>query len=275
MPFIVAAYISSRVVQSKANDFPVGSIIYGHFGWRTHTIVNTLAKNADLFAPYILPAFGELPASLGLGVLGMTGNTAYFGFLRICQPKSGDIVVVSGAAGAVGSVVGQIAKIKGCTVIGIAGTDEKCKWLTGHLGFDHAINYKTADIAVSLKSYAPDGVDCYFDNVGGRISSIVLSQMKLFGRIAVCGGISAYNSTGETLVPAVQNLFIAKQLSMQGFVVTRYADVWLEGLSELTKWVQEGRIKYHETVTEGFENMPKALVGMLRGENIGKAIVTA
>lgn len=203
----------------------------------------------------------------------MPGNTAYFGFLKICQPKSGDVVVVSGGAGAVGSIVGQIAKIKGCTVIGIAGTEEKCKWLTNTLGLDFAINYKTADIAESLKAYAPDGVDCYFDNVGGRISSIVLTQMKLFGRISVCGGISSYNSTGDTLVPAVQNLFVAKQLSMQGFLVPRYADVWFEGLSELTKWVQEGRIKYNETVTEGFENMPNALVGMLRGDNMGKAIV--
>lgn len=147
----------------------------------------------------MLPAFDKLPLSLGVGILGMPGNTAYFGFLEICQPKAGETVVVSGAAGAVGSVVGQIAKLKGCRVIGFAGSDEKCQWLTNELGFDHAINYKKSDHRLALSKAAPNGVDCYFDNVGGELSSTVIQQMNLFGRVSVCGSISSYNGPTDEL----------------------------------------------------------------------------
>lgn len=195
--------------------------------------------------------------------------------MNICKPKAGETVVVTGAAGAVGSIVGQIAKIKGCKVIGFAGDDEKVRWLKEEGGFDHVINYKTADNRKALREAAPDGVDCYFDNVGGELSSVILSQMKDYGRIAVCGSISSYNTNVQDWpkVPILQPLFVFKQLSMEGFLVWRYVDQWLEGITALYKWVQEGKIKYQETTTDGFENLPQALIDVLRGKNHGKAIV--
>lgn len=180
----------AKVIESKHTKFPAGSYVFGDFGWRTHTVVN---PDSEGQRPYKLPDMGAIPRSLGIGYLGMPGNTAYFGLLEICQPKAGETVVVTGAAGAVGSLVGQIAKIKGCHVIGLAGSDEKCDWLTGELGFDKAINYKAGNVRAALKAAAPNGIDCYFDNVGGELSSIVINQMNLFGRISVCGSISSYN----------------------------------------------------------------------------------
>lgn len=205
----------------------------------------------------------------------MPGNTAYFGFLEICKPKPGDVVVVTGAAGAVGSLVGQLAKLKGCKVIGFAGNDEKCNWLKTELGFDHVINYKTANVSDALHAAAPNGVDCYFDNVGGELSSLIFRQMREYGRISICGSISSYNVPVDQWpkVPILQPLFVMKQLTMEGFQVWRYADQWLEGISVLADWVKSGKIKYHETVTQGFENTPQALIDMLRGKNTGKAIV--
>ena len=221
---------------------------------------------------YILPDCDGHPTSLGLGVLGMPGNTAYFGLLELCQPKAGETVVVTGAAGAVGSLVGQIAKIKGCKVIGFAGSDDKCRWLENEYGFDKAINYKSSNLYKQFKEATPDGVDCYFDNVGGEVSSMIFSRMNDYGRIAVCGAISSYNSDIPK-VPAVQTMFVFKQLKMQGFLVWSWSNRWMEGITELSKWVQEGKIKYNETITEGFENTPQAFIEMLRGKNYGKAIV--
>lgn len=263
-------------MESKHKKFSKGAFVCGPYGWRTHTIFNP-DEEKEQFPSYVLPEYGKLPLSLGVGHLGMPGNTAYFGFLELCKPEAGEVVVVSGAAGAVGSVVGQIAKLKGCTVIGVAGSDDKCKWLEEELGFDHAINYKTADIESELNQAAPDGVDCYFDNVGGEISSIVISKMRVKGRITVCGTISTYNTpmTEWPKMPMLQPIFNAKQLKMEGFVVRDYTDRWFEGLSQLQKWVEDGKIKYHETVTEGFENMPQAFIQMLAGENFGKAVVEA
>lgn len=205
----------------------------------------------------------------------MPGNTAYFGFLDICQPKRGEVVVVSGAAGAVGSLVGQIAKIIGCTVIGIAGSDGKCEWLTKEMGFDYAINYKTASIDEELKRVAPDGVDCYFDNVGGETSTIVLSRMRLFGRVSVCGSTSSYNLPMNEWpkMPIFQPLLIHKQLSMQGFLFTRFLTKWFDGIGQMKMWTEQGKLKYRETITNGFENMPQALIDMLDGKNYGKAVV--
>lgn len=224
-----------------------------------------------------MPPFGDLPLSLGVGNIGMPGLTAYFGFMDICDPKEGDVVVISSAAGAVGSLVGQIAKLKGCKVIGIAGTDEKCEWLKDELEFDHVINYKTESVEEMLNEHAPDGVDCYFDNVGGEITSTVFNRMRENGRIAICGAISVYNSpfdewpTTPILLPA----FTLKQLTMRGFIVKRYSDRFGEGMMQLLQWSGEGSIKYRETVTEGFENMPQAFIEMLEGECFGKAIVKA
>lgn len=210
---------------------------------------------------------------MALGALGMPGNTAYFGFLEICRPEAGETVVVTGAAGAVGSLVGQIAKIKGCKVVGFAGSDDKCKWLVDELGFDKVINYKKGNIMEkSLKEAAPEGVDCFFDNVGGELSSIILHQMNLYGRASVCGGISAYNDQ-KVLVPAPQVQINMQQLEVIGFVCHRWVDRWMEGINQMLQWIREGKIKYHETITLGFENTPKAFLEMLRGKSSGKAIV--
>lgn len=254
-----------------------------------------------MIPPYLLPSLGTLPLSLALGIskrllrshcrlklvihffacfvalgqLGSTGNTAYFGFLDVCQPKAGEVVVVSGAGGAVGNVVGQIAKIKRCKVIGITGSDEKCAWLTNELGFDHAVNYKTDSVSDKLKEFAPDGVDCYFDNVGGEISANVLDQMRLYGRVSVCGTISTYNvpMSEWPKVPMLQPIILLKRLTIKGFHVSSYYDKWFDGINQMKQWTEEGKIKYHETVTDGFENMPQAFIDMLQGKNTGKAIV--
>jgi len=265
----------AKVLESKNANYKVGDNVYGHFGWRSHTIFNPSTSAADMLLTYVLPSFGELPLSLGVGAIGMPGNTAYFGFLEICEPKIGETCVVSGAAGAVGSLVGQIAKIKGCTVIGIAGSDDKCDWLKNELGFDHVINYKTENVAVALRTVAPDGVDCYFDNVGGEMSSIVLNQMNLFGRVSCCGSISGYNydATDRPKVSSVQPAIVGKQLKVEGFIVNRWNNRWMEGLRQMLKWIKEGKLQYNETVTDGFENMPLAFIEMLQGKNVGKAVV--
>ena len=262
-----------RVLESKNPEFPEGSTVFGQFGWRTHTVVNP--SELKMKAPqdcYILPDCPNHPSSLGVGYLGMPGNTAYFGFLDLCEPKAGGTVVVTGAAGAVGTLVGQLAKMKGMRAVGFAGSDEKCAWLEKELGFDKAINYKSPNLYKQYKDATPKGVDCYFDNVGGEISSMIYSRMNDYGRIAVCGAISSYNSEIPK-VPAVQTAFVFKQLKMQGFLVWRWNDRWMEGITEISKWIQEGKIKYHETITEGFENTPQAFIEMLRGKNFGKAIV--
>lgn len=205
----------------------------------------------------------------------MPGNTAYFGFLELCEPKPGETLVVSTAAGAVGSLVGQIGKLKGLRVVGITGSQEKCDWIVNDLGFDAAINYKTDNIDEELKKAAPNGVDCYFDNVGGEISSIVINQMNTFGRISVCGSITVYNSTMDAYpkLPILQPTFVFKQLRMEGFIVARWNQRWMEGITEMYGWIQDEKIKYRETVTEGFENIPQAFIEMLLGSNIGKAVV--
>lgn len=166
----------------------------------------------------------------------MPGNSTYFGFLEICTPKEGETVVVTGAAGAVGSLVGQIAKLKGCRVVGFTGSDEKCKWLEDELGFDKAINYKSGDVTKELKEAAPKDVDCYFDNVDGELSSTIIQQMNVFGRISVCGAISGYNDQ-QVLVPPAQKFFVFNQLKMEGFLFNRWANRWLEGLTEIAQWI--------------------------------------
>ncbi|KAG8225118.1 hypothetical protein J437_LFUL006141 [Ladona fulva] len=197
--------------------------------------------------PYMRPYSARYP--LGTTMIGsqVAENTAYFGLLELCQPKAGETVVVTGAAGAVGSIVGQIARIKGCKVIGFAGSDSKCKWLKDELAFDAAFNYKECSVAKALQESAPNGVDCYFDNVSENIIHI------------------------STTV--IQMSLVAKQLKMEGFLVHRWANRWDEGINQLLEWVQEGKIKYRETISEGFDNMPAAFIGMLRGDNVGKAVV--
>jgi len=263
----------AKVIDSKNDKYPKGSYVVGSIGWRKHSIPKAVLFGVADLDP--LPDLGDLPRSYALGACGMPGFTAYFGFLKLCQPKEGETVVVTGAAGAVGSLVGQIAKIRGCRVIGFAGTEEKCKWIKS-LGYDAAINYKTCpDIDAALKAAAPKGVDCYFDNVGGMLSYRIRNQMNLYGRVSLCGSISSYNNkAGEVSnVPNPEMIIVGKQLKLEGFIVTRWWDQRPEAVQQMAAWIREGRIKVQETVTEGFQNLPKAFIGMLKGENTGKAIV--
>ncbi|XP_008558227.1 prostaglandin reductase 1 [Microplitis demolitor] len=266
----------AKIIESKDPNYPVGKKIFASLGWRTHSIVNVNVSDDILKSkPYILTDFGDLPSSLGLGVLGMPGNTAYFGLMEICKPKSGETLVVSGAAGAVGSHVGQLGKNLDLKVIGIAGSDAKCKWITEDLGFDSAINYKTQNVADELKKLAPKGIDCYFDNVGGEISSTVIYQMNEFGRVSVCGSISAYNADPNNLPKCtlIQPAVVPRQLKIEGFIVSRWNDRWNEGIVKNLELIRQKKLVYRETVTEGFDKMVDAFVSMLRGGNIGKAVV--
>ncbi|CAH1645375.1 unnamed protein product [Spodoptera littoralis] len=261
------------VEDSKDPRYPVGTRVVSHKGWCDYCVINTNDPNAGPTGqPYKLPNLKGLSNSLGVGAVGMPGLTAYFGFLEICQPKAGETVVVTGAAGAVGSLVGQIAKIKGCKVIGFAGSDDKVKWLE-EIGFDKAINYKTADIAAALKEAAPKGVDCYFDNVGGELSSTIINQMNDFGRVSVCGAISAYNDSNLPKATILQPALVFKQLKIEGFLVWRWFHRQSEAFADLIKWIQNGDLKPREHITTGFDNIFNAFVGMLNGDNSGKAVI--
>ncbi|NXX78042.1 PTGR1 reductase, partial [Urocolius indicus] len=258
----------ARIIESKNPAFTVGTFVVANSGWRTHFISD--GKDLQLL-PSSWPE--SLPRSLALGTVGMPGLTAYFGLREVCKVKPGDTLLVNAAAGAVGSVVGQLAKIGGCKVVGSAGSDEKVAYLK-NIGFDEAFNYKTVpSLDEALRKASPDGYDCYFDNVGGEFTSVAINQMKKYGRIAVCGAISQYNDTVPQKGPHLQFPLLFKELRMEGFIVTRWNHRREEGLKALLKWVVEGKVKFHEQVTEGFENMPKAFIGMLKGENLGKAIV--
>ncbi|NWS27908.1 PTGR1 reductase, partial [Polioptila caerulea] len=258
----------ARIIESKNPAFAVGAFVVGDSGWRTHFISD--GKKLQLL-PSNWPE--SLPRSLALGTVGMPGLTAYFGLLEVCKMKPGETVLVNAAAGAVGSVVGQLAKIGGCKVVGSAGSDDKVAYLK-KIGFDEAFNYKTVkSLDEALRKASPDGYDCFFDNVGGEFASVAISQMKKYGRIAICGAISQYNDTVPQKGPYVQIHMIFKELQMEGFIVSRWNHRREEGLQALLKWVVEGKVKCHEQVTEGFENMPMAFIGMLKGENLGKAVV--
>lgn len=285
LPMTMLGSQVSEVLESRNPRFPPGSYVVAYTGWRELAVVDpdagydTYGKGPNAL-PKISPACNlpdGLSRSLLLGTIGMPGNSAYFGLLDICQPKEGETVVVSGAAGAVGSLVGQIAKIKGCKVIGIAGSEEKCSILTDQLGFDVAINYNKQNIKSAVRRAAPKGVNCYFDNVGGAISQAVLVNMAMYGRVAVCGAITGYNDTSPTLLPALQPLFVSFQIKMEGFFVWRWlhSGRWDEGLEQLASWVSEGKLQSKETVVEGFEQLPEAFIGMLSGGNTGKMIVKA
>jgi NADPH-dependent curcumin reductase CurA len=205
--------------------------------------------------------------------LGMPGLTAYFGLLDVCNPQPGETVVVSGAAGAVGMTVCQIAKIKGCRVVGIAGGAEKTSYLLDELGVDAAIDYKSEDVQQSLKAGCPNGVDVYFDNVGGTISDAVMFLLNTFARISICGQISMYNLEQLDVGPRVQPLILVKSDMMKGFIITAYTDRFVEGGTQLAKWLREGKLKYAENIVEGFENAPRAFLGLFKGENLGKQLV--
>lgn len=289
LPMTMLGSQVAEVIESKNPRFPVGCLVVAYTGWRDRHVVDPEEDQSTYGeGPFALPKVSraiDLPAGISashlLGALGMPGNSAYFGLIDICQPKSGETVCVSGAGGAVGHLVGQIAKaaVPDCRVVGYAGSDEKCDWLKQELGFHAAINYKKGNVRSSLKRSAPDGVDCYFDNVGGPVSTATLMNMNLFGRVAVCGAIASYNDTRDDrlLEPPLQPLLVTNQLRMEGFVVWRWmrAGRWNEGLQQLAQWMDEGKIKTRETIMEGFENLPTAFIGMLSGDNTGKMIVKA
>ena len=213
------------------------------------------------------------PITTALGVLGIPGLTAYFGLLDICNPQAGETVVVSGAAGAVGTTVCQIARMKGCSVVGIAGSDEKNAYLLNELHVDAAINYKTASVREALTTTCPKGIDVYFDNVGGEISDEVLLLINKGARISLCGQISMYNLERMDVGLRPQPLLLIKSAMMKGFIVTDYAPRFAEGVMALGKWLAEGKLKYVENVIEGFENTPRAFLGLFAGENLGKQLV--
>jgi leukotriene B4 12-hydroxydehydrogenase/15-oxo-prostaglandin 13-reductase len=255
-----------QVVQSKSSDFASGDFVTGQWGWQEHAAVD--AKHIRKLDPKLAPV------STALGVLGMPGMTAYFGFLDICTPKAGETVVVSGAAGAVGSLVGQIAKIKGCRTIGIAGADSKIDWMVKELGFDAAFNYKVvSDYGAKLKELCPSGIDCYFDNVGGAITDAVFPLMNVFGRMSICGQISQYNLDKPEPGPRILGVVLVRQLKVEGFIVTRFQNKMPEGVAQMAQWMREGKLKHREEVVEGFENTVKAFIGMLKGDNTGKMLV--
>lgn len=203
----------------------------------------------------------------------MPGLTAYFGLLEIGQPKRGETVVISGAAGAVGSLVGQIAKMKGCRVVGIAGSKEKIRFLKEDLGFDAVINYKTDQVKEVFEEACPDGVDIYFDNVGGEISDIVVSKINKFARIVLCGQIALYNLERADVGPRVQSQLLINSALMKGFIVSDYQKRFREGLTQLAEWLSQGKIQYRENIVRGLENAPRAFQGLFRGENLGKQLV--
>jgi len=254
------------VVESKDPELQVGDTVEGMLGWQEYAV----AQGRELRK--IDP--GMAPVSTALGVLGMTGLTAFFGLLDICDPQPGETVVVSGAAGAVGTVVGQIAKIKGCRVVGVAGSDAKISWLLDELGFDAALNYKSAaDYFGRLHELCPNGVDVYFDNVGGTITDAVMRLLNVKARISVCGQLSQYNLEKPEHGPRYLGQLIVKQAKAQGFLVSSYAEKFHEGLEQLGRWFNQGKLKYREDVAQGIEGAPQAFIGMLRGKNHGKQLV--
>jgi NADPH-dependent curcumin reductase CurA len=253
-----------EVIESKHPKFAQGDKVLGMLGWQQYGVSDGKGLNkVDA---------SRVPLSAYLGVLGMPGVTAWVGLLDICQPKAGETVLVSAASGAVGSVVGQIAKLKGCRAVGIAGGKAKCDYVVNELGFDACVDYKAGRLNDDLKAALPNGVDCYFENVGGEILDAVLRRMNAFSRIAVCGLISQYNATEPYGVKALQSI-LTNRIRMQGFIVSDRMELWPKALPELVGWVAGGRIKYRETVAQGLENAPKAFVGLLKGENLGKQLV--
>jgi NADPH-dependent curcumin reductase CurA len=253
-----------EVIESKHPKFAKGDQVLGMLGWQQYGVSDGKGLNkVDA---------SRVPLSAYLGVLGMPGVTAWVGLLDICQPKAGETVLVSAASGAVGSVVGQIAKLKGCRAVGIAGGKAKCDYVVNELGFDACVDYKAGRLNDDLKAALPNGVDCYFENVGGEILDAVLRRMNAFSRIAVCGLISQYNATEPYGVKALQSI-LTNRIRMQGFIVSDRMELWPKALPELVGWVAGGRIKYRETIAQGLENAPRAFIGLLKGENLGKQLV--
>ena len=262
----ITSGIVAEVVDSKNTAFKKGDFVSGMLEWKEFQKSNgegLLKVDAS-----------KAPLSTYLGALGMTGLTAYLGLTEIGKPKKGETIVVSGAAGAVGTIVGQIAKLFGCRVIGIAGTEEKVTMLKSSLGFDEAINYNTTkDMVAAIKEAAPNGVDIYFDNVGGPISDAVLFNINQFARIIICGAISVYNNTELPKSVSVQPFLVRNSALMQGFIVFNYAEKYPEAIKQLSHWLSDGKLTYTETIVEGFDTIPQAFIDLFEGKNSGKMLI--
>jgi len=262
---VMRALAAGEVIASKSPDIAVGDHVTGMLGVQEYAVAHGKAvmKVDTSLAP--LPVY--------LGTLGMPGMTAYFGLLDIGHPEEGETVVVSGAAGAVGGVVGQIAKLKGARVVGIAGGSEKCRHLVGELGFDAAIDYKSEDVGAALREHCPKGIDVYFDNVGGEILDAALANLARNARVIICGAISQYNSTGPLRGPSNYLALLVKHASMTGFVVSDYGARYGEGAREMAGWLAAGKVVSREEVLEGLESFPDALLGLFTGANTGKLVL--
>jgi NADPH-dependent curcumin reductase CurA len=264
---VMRSFGLAEVVESRHKEYSKGDKIVGLTGLQEYVIFDGTEKRAFQKVPPV-PFISD---TAFLGVLGLNGVTAYFGMMDIGKPQKGETLVVSAAAGATGSIAGQIGKIHGCRVVGLAGSDEKCKWITEDLGFDAAINYKHPDWKEKLAAAAPKGIDINFENVGGEIMNEVLNRMNLFGRVVVCGLISGYND--EAPVLANFKLVLIKRLRVQGFIVLDYAARYMEAATQLGKWKMFGKLKDRETIVEGLEKAPDAINMLFTGGNIGKLIV--
>jgi NADPH-dependent curcumin reductase CurA len=270
-PIAIGAVIRSagiaEVGATNSDRFREGDLVFGMTGWQDYTIAGKVAGDFR-----VLPAGIDPPSALN--VFGITGLTAYFGLLDVGRVKAGDTVVVSGAAGATGSMVGQIARILGAAkVIGIAGSDAKCDWVVDELAFDAAVNYRTDDVKARLKELCPNGIDLYFDNVGGELLDICLGQLALRGRVVLCGAISTYNSKKRATGPANYRNLITRRGRMEGFIILDYADRYPEAQLQLATWIAEGRISHREHIVDGLERAPEALNLLFTGGNTGKVIV--
>lgn len=262
---VMAGGAIAEVVESKVPDFIAGDLVLGDAGWQDYAILS---------AEGLVKVPRDQPITHFLSVYGIAGLTAYLGLLNVGKPKPGDTVVVSAAAGSVGAFVGQIARLKGCRVIGIAGGKEKCNWLLSELGFDFAINYKEEPLFASLKAAAPNGINVYFDNVGGDIFETCLPQMSKYGRIVCCGAVSAYDGVPPTTGPrGVPGLIVIKRLTVQGFIFTDFNAQREAALAELRLWVSAGKLQVREEIIDGLENTPDGLIGLLAGENRGKRLI--
>jgi NADPH:quinone reductase len=258
--------IVAKVIESKSKSLSPGEVVVGTLPWATYCIekIENLRK-IDI---------QKVSPSYYLGILGMPGITAYFGMMDICKPQKGETAVISGASGAVGIVAGQIAGIQGARVIGIAGSDEKCKLIKTQFGFDEAINYKTSkSLRKEIAALCPEGVDVYYDNVGGDITDAVISNLDFHSRIALCGQISQYNNTKIPTGMSILPMLLTRSVKLQGFIVSNYSDRFGEAISHLTQWLSEGKLKYTETIIEGFDKLPEAFLGLFDGRNKGKMLV--
>ena len=256
-----------RVVASRSPGYAVGDLVVGMFGWQDYALVKADGKAAPT---KVLPG---VPLELAMSTLGLTGITAYFGLLEVGRPKAGETVVVSGAAGATGSVVGQIARIQGCRAIGIAGGKDKCEWLTKEARFTAAIDYKSEDVGARLRELCPAGIDVYFDNVGGDLLDVALAQLAMHGRVVLCGAIATYNDSELRPGPKHYLNLLLKRGRMEGFLVLDYMPRAAEAVTRLWQWVQAGEIADRVDVVHGLENAPRALRRLFTGENRGKQLL--